>query len=114
MGYFQSVKRGEKITLIMTLFLFIDSKTIENLISSKKKVLENDDCDDNILTKSRMLMTRTVITLMVTTLMILIEVIRIIMNIENDNDEKKIQQATVDNNLALRTLDQLRDLISLF
>ena len=36
------------------------------------------------------------------------------MNIENDNDEKKIQQATVDNNLALRTLDQLRDLISLF
>ena len=47
MGYFQSVKRGEKITLIMTLFLFIESKTIENLISSKKKVLENYDCDDD-------------------------------------------------------------------
>ena len=31
----------------MTLFLFIDSKTIENLISSKKKVLENYDCDDD-------------------------------------------------------------------
>ena len=114
------------------------------MISSKKKVLENYDCDDDnydnnekyddirndsndvfiaaifmrltrkIMTKSRIIMTRTVITLMLTTLMILIAVIRIIMNIENDNDEKKIQQATVDNNLALRTLDQLRDLISLF
>ena len=67
-----------------------------------------------IITKSRIIMTRTVITLMLTTLIILIAVIRIIMNIEKDNDDKKIQQATVDNNLTLRTLDQLRDLISLF
>ena len=36
------------------------------------------------------------------------------MNIGKDNDDKKIQQATVDNNLTLRTLDQLRDLISFF
>lgn len=91
------------------------------MISSKKKVLENYDCDDDnydnneknddirndsndvfiaaifmrltrkIMTKSSIIMTRTVITLMLTTLMILIAVIRIIMNIENDNDNKKIQ-----------------------
>ena len=114
------------------------------MISSEKKVLEDNECDDDtydnneknddirndsndvfiaailmrltrkIMTKSSIIMTRTVITLMLTTLMILIAVIRIITNIENDNDEKKIQQATVDNNLALRTLDQLRDLIRLF
>lgn len=47
MGYFQSVNREEKITLIMTLFLFIGSKTISNLISSKKKFLDDNDCDDD-------------------------------------------------------------------
>ena len=47
MGYFQRVNREEKITLIMTLFLFIDSKTISNLISSEKKFLDDNDCDDD-------------------------------------------------------------------
>ena len=31
----------------MTLFLFIGSKTISNLISSKKKFLDDNDCDDD-------------------------------------------------------------------
>ena len=50
---------------------------------------------------TRKIMMKTEIILTLTRMMILITVIRIIVNIENDgDDDKKIQQATVDNILA--------------
>ena len=90
--------------------MFMDSKTIQDLFWSKiDTTLKNGENGQfwtrtivgHIMITARIIMMRTVIIFTLTTIMVLITVIRTIMNIENDgDDDKKNQQATVDNNLA--------------